>query len=82
MPPLSLPKISLMANIITDAFVIAVVIFATNISMAKMFAKKYNYKVDANQVNDLFSIWWVQRGEAVEYITYECSKPFQCYCIS
>lgn len=49
LPPLSLPSFSLMTNIFADAFVIAVVIFATNISLAKMFAKKGGYSVDPNQ---------------------------------
>ena len=39
-----------MSNISSDAFVIAVVIFATNISLAKMFAKKRGYAVEPNQV--------------------------------
>jgi len=39
-----------MSKIFPDAFVIAVVIFATNISLAKMFAKKRGYSVDPNQV--------------------------------
>ncbi|XP_068719707.1 prestin-like isoform X1 [Montipora capricornis] len=49
LPPLSLPSFSLMPNIFADAFVIAVVIFATNISLSKMFAKKHGYSVDPNQ---------------------------------
>ena len=40
----------LLTRIIPDAFVIAVVIFATNISLSKMFGKKWGYKVDPNQV--------------------------------
>ena len=50
LPPLSVPSLSLMSNIFSDAFVIAVVIFATNISISKMFAKKGGYSVDPNQV--------------------------------
>jgi len=49
LPPLSVPSFSLMSKIFPDAFVIAVVIFATNISLAKMFAKKRGYSVDPNQ---------------------------------
>ena len=40
----------MMSNIFPDAFVIAVVIFATNISVSVMFAKKNGYTVEANQV--------------------------------
>ena len=39
-----------MGSIVTDAIVIAIVIFATNISLAQMFAKRNNYNIDANQV--------------------------------
>ncbi|CAH3178835.1 unnamed protein product [Porites evermanni] len=49
LPPLSVPNFSLVSNIFSDAFVIAVVIFATNISISKMFAKKHGYLVDPNQ---------------------------------
>ena len=60
LPPLSVPSLSRISNISSDAFVIAVVIFATNISLAKMFAKKRGYAVEPNQVC-LASIdgWWV-----------------------
>ena len=50
LPPLSVPSLSRISNISSDAFVIAVVIFATNISLAKMFAKKRGYAVEPNQV--------------------------------
>ena len=50
LPPLSVPSFSRISKIFPDAFVIAVVIFATNISLAKMFAKKRGYSVDPNQV--------------------------------
>ncbi|KAJ7388828.1 hypothetical protein OS493_035385 [Desmophyllum pertusum] len=46
----SLPSFPLMGSIVPDAFVIAVVIFATNVSLGKTFAKRNNYVIDANQV--------------------------------
>jgi len=49
LPPLSVPSLSMMSNIFPDAFVIAVVIFATNISVSVMFAKKRGYTVEPNQ---------------------------------
>ncbi|RMX43870.1 hypothetical protein pdam_00021076 [Pocillopora damicornis] len=49
LPPLSVPSLSKISNIFSDAFVIAVVIFATNISLSTMFAKKRGYSVDPNQ---------------------------------
>lgn len=52
-PPISIPSFSLMNNMIADAFVISIVIFATNISLSKMFAKKNGQTIDANQVSSL-----------------------------
>ncbi|PFX33452.1 sulfate anion transporter 1-like isoform X2 [Stylophora pistillata] len=45
----SAPSFMLMGNIVTDAIVISIVIFATNISLAKTFAKRNNYVIDSNQ---------------------------------
>ena len=50
----SAPSFVLMGSMIPDAIVIAVVIFATNISLAKVFAKRNNYVIDSNQVCDIF----------------------------
>jgi hypothetical protein len=36
--------------VIVDAVSIAIVTFITNISMGKLFAKKYNYDIHPNQV--------------------------------
>jgi len=40
----------LMGSMVPDALVIAVVIFATNVSLAKTFATRNNYVIDSNQV--------------------------------
>lgn len=45
----SAPSASLFTSMILDAVVIAIVIFATNVSLAKVFAKRNNYVVDSNQ---------------------------------
>lgn len=45
----SAPSFMLMGNMVTDAIVISIVIFATNISLAKTFAKRNNYVIDSNQ---------------------------------
>ena len=37
--------------VITDAVSIAIVTFISNISMCKLFSKKYNYDVQPNQVS-------------------------------
>ena len=44
----SAPSFMLMGNIVTDAIVISIVIFATNTSLAKKFAKRNNYVIDSN----------------------------------
>lgn len=49
MPPLSLPRGSLIPEILSDGFVIAIIAFAINISLAKLFAQKHKYPIDANQ---------------------------------
>ena len=47
-----------MGNLITDAVVIAIVIFATNVSLAKTFANRNNYVIDSNQVSSAGE--WIQ----------------------
>ena len=39
-----------------DAVVIAIVAFAISVSMAKLFAKRNNYEIDANQVRLAFNL--------------------------
>ena len=51
LPPVTVPSLSTAADIVPDAFIIAIVSFAVNISLAKMFAKKHKYPIDANQVD-------------------------------
>ncbi|CAH1783539.1 unnamed protein product [Owenia fusiformis] len=43
------PPMNEAQNYIAEAFIIAIVSFAISISMAKVFTKKYNYEIDANQ---------------------------------
>lgn len=50
LPIPSLPRLDLIPELIGDAFGMAVVIVAIHVSMAKMFAKKHRYKIDAGQV--------------------------------
>ncbi len=47
----TLPPFNLISLVVFEAFNIAIVSFALNISMAKLFAKKYNYEVHSNQVS-------------------------------
>ena len=50
MPALTIPQFSLMKDLIRQGFVIAMVAFAVNVSLAKSFAKKNDYEIDSNQV--------------------------------
>ncbi len=49
-PAPELPPTNRYGDVAVSALSIAVVTYAINISMAKIFAKKHNYEIDANQV--------------------------------
>ncbi|XP_046682653.1 sulfate transporter-like isoform X2 [Homalodisca vitripennis] len=49
LPKPEVPPLVLVPNVLVDGLVIAIVAFSINISMASIFARKDNYKVDANQ---------------------------------
>ena len=49
LPPISIPRSDLVTELIVDGFVIAVVAFAVNVSLAKLFSQKHGYPMDANQ---------------------------------
>ena len=46
----TLPRPSLFTDLITDAFIIAIIGFVIKISQAKLLAKKNNYAVHPDQV--------------------------------
>ncbi|GMT04697.1 hypothetical protein PENTCL1PPCAC_26871, partial [Pristionchus entomophagus] len=48
-PTPAVPRFDLMPSLIMDALAITIVVYAVHISLAKMFAKKQNYEIDANQ---------------------------------
>ncbi|XP_051948086.1 solute carrier family 26 member 6 [Xyrauchen texanus] len=48
LPP-QVPEVCYFSSIVGDAFAVAVVGYAINISLGKTFALKYGYKVDSNQ---------------------------------
>ena len=52
MPAPSLPQISLVPQLLPSALGIAAVVVAVHISLAKVFAKKFRYKVDPGQVSE------------------------------
>ncbi|GMT32684.1 hypothetical protein PFISCL1PPCAC_23981, partial [Pristionchus fissidentatus] len=45
----AVPRFDIMGNLIMDALAISIVVYAVHISLAKMFAKKQSYEIDANQ---------------------------------
>lgn len=48
LPPAA-PQFSLLPNLVTDSFAVAIVGFSMGISLAKIFALKHGYSVDGNQ---------------------------------
>uniref|UniRef100_A0A131XCX1 Putative sulfate/bicarbonate/oxalate exchanger sat-1 n=1 Tax=Hyalomma excavatum TaxID=257692 RepID=A0A131XCX1_9ACAR len=48
-PTPSIPRADLMAKLILNGFVIAIVSFTIALSMAKLFAKRHHYQIDPNQ---------------------------------
>jgi len=52
-PAPKLPPFHILPNVFSASISIAIVSFAMNISMAKLFAKKYKYELAPNQV-DIF----------------------------
>ena len=50
LPAPSLPEFSMFFDVIQDAIIIALVAFASSISVADTFARKHNYKIDSNKV--------------------------------
>jgi len=49
-PAPKVPPVEILPDIIGNVINISIVSFAINISMAKLFAKKYKYELDSNQV--------------------------------
>lgn len=52
LPPFTPPQSSHFIDVIQDAFVIAVVSFAVGVSLAKVFAREFDYNISPNQVNN------------------------------
>jgi solute carrier family 26 protein len=48
-PSPSVPPLELIKDVLIDSFVLAIVAYTISISMAKIFAAKHDYDVDANQ---------------------------------
>ncbi|KHJ45650.1 STAS domain protein [Trichuris suis] len=48
-PTPELPKLSIVSHTLVDGFTLAVVIYCISISLAKIFAKRFSYKVDPEQ---------------------------------
>lgn len=48
--PPSLPPVSLFSEMLAESFSIAVVAYAIAVSVGKVYATKYDYTIDGNQV--------------------------------
>ncbi|KAG5838533.1 hypothetical protein ANANG_G00224660 [Anguilla anguilla] len=68
--PPTTPDISIFTEVIGDAFAMAVVGYAINISLGKTFALKHGYKVDSNQ--ELVALG----------LSNTVGGFFQCYCVT
>lgn len=66
------PDATLFSKVIGDAFAVAIVGYAINISLGKTFALKHGYKVDSNQVR----YWhthislWIYKGTLTKTLWY------------
>lgn len=49
--PPTVPNVSVLSEVVVDAFALAIVGYAISISLGKTFALKHGYKVDSNQVS-------------------------------
>ena len=49
----AVPEVDLFSKIVVDSIIVAIVGYSITLSMAKIFAHKFNYAVDGNQ--ELFS---------------------------
>lgn len=52
-PKPTLPPLHIVPMVLGDSVAIAIVSFAINVSMAKLFAKKHKYEIRPNQVRIL-----------------------------
>jgi hypothetical protein len=52
-----LPPMFLFPELFGNALSIAIVSFAMNISMAKMFSKKYKYEISPDQVSSIYVLY-------------------------
>ena len=48
-PALRVPNVSVLPHILVESIIIAVVGYCITLSMAKIFAAKFGYRVDGNQ---------------------------------
>lgn len=60
MPTPKVPALSIISKIIGDSISIAIVSYAINMSIAKLFSKKHKYEIRPNQVNCLRLIFFNQ----------------------
>lgn len=69
--PPALPEVSLFSQVIGDAFAISVVGYGLAISLGRIFALKYGYKVDSNQVGHIAS---TQPDQSYNFLFYSTQR--------
>ena len=50
-PMPSIPDVNLWSQLLSDAFIIALIAFSVSVSMGCLFARKHKYKIDSTQVS-------------------------------
>lgn len=74
-----LPDFNLFSQVIGDAFALAVVGYGIAISLGRIFALKYGYKVDSNQVG--WQCWKKKPSENVSIVILKIDVSFFKMCI-
>lgn len=90
LPAPSFPPVSRFGEVAGSAFSVAIVSFAVNISLAKLFAKKRAYSLDSDQVHfDIFycvSVSICSRVFTCSIVTvFNCASARECviiHCVS
>ena len=70
-PTPSTPDLSLFFDVLPDALIISLVIFATSISISDLYARKHKYKLNSNQVRS-----WEIMVEIIEIEIYFVQEMF------
>ena len=65
LPNITVPNLQLIPTLVQDGFVIGIVTFSVSVSLAKVFARQFGYKVDSSQVKGGLNNWSSKSDETV-----------------